>query len=121
MTEVSAFLAEAGYSQSIQEKGLVGLLKDWSETVKQVESGWTLTWEDYVNEIDGRRILDEVVKRVPQAAAPQLLQLDLRFRASTTLGVCIWGEDIAKDEGWDSFQHWYYYRHPKGGFPEGSN
>ena len=121
MNEVSQFLADAGYSQAIQEKGLSGLLQDWTETVQQVEAGWSLGWEDYVNEMDGRRILDEVVKKVPQAAAPQLLQLDLRFRASTTLGACIWGDDIAKEEGWDSFQNWYYYRHPKGGFADGSS
>ena len=118
MNNVAAFLAEAGYSDSIQEKGLGGLLEEWEETVRQVQAGWSLTWEDYVNDVDNRRIIDEVVKKFPAATPPQLLQLDLRFRAATTLGSCVWGDDVASEEGWEPSSHWYYYRHPKGGFPE---
>ena len=116
--DIQRYLAEAGYPDSVQEKGLPGLLDDWDKTVRQVEKGWELGWEDYVNDMDGRRILDEVVKKFPQASPPRLLQLDLRFRAVTDLGSCVWGDDVASDEGWDSIQIWYYYRHPKGGFPE---
>jgi hypothetical protein len=117
MTDLSSFLSDAGYSESILEKGLAGLVQDWEKTVKELEKGWTLDWEDFANEVDGRRIIDEIVKAFPAATPTNLLQLDLRFRAATTMDACIWGAEVAQDEGWNSMQHWYYFRVPKSGFP----
>lgn len=118
MSEIAQFLADSGYSESIQEKGFAGIVESWEKTVRETEAGWKLTWEDFVNDVDARRIIDEVVKKFPSATPQNLLMLDLRFRAATNLGPCLWGDDVAADEGWDSVQNWYYYRHPKSGFPE---
>ena len=91
------------------------LLERWEKTVRQVEEGWSMPWEDYVNDMDGRRLLDEMVNLTP----PELATLDLRFRAATVAGECLWGEEVAQAEGWDAEKNWYYYRHPqRGGFSE---
>jgi hypothetical protein len=87
------------------------LLECWEKTVRQVEEGWSLPWEDYVNDLDGRRILGEIAMVTP----PELAALDHRFCAATTVGECLWGEEVAQAEGWDPEKNWYYYRHPQGG------
>ena len=117
MTDVHSFLRHAGYPERIVERGLPGLVEEWEKTVRQLEKGWEFPWEDFANDVDGRRIIDEIVKEFPGVAPMQLLQLDLRFRAATVPASCIWGDEVAQDEGWDAVRQWYYFRVPKTGFP----
>lgn len=117
MTDVTTFLRQAGYPDQIAQHGISGLLEGWEKTVRQLEKGWELPWEDFANDVDARRIIDEIVREFPSSAPMSLLQLDLRFRAATVPASCIWGDEVAQDEGWDAIKQWYYFRVPKSGFP----
>ncbi len=86
-------------------------LAQWARTVVDVERGYPLTFDDYLNDLDLRRSLDEVPLSASQQAV--LERLDLRFRqASFPAGRCLWGEDNAMAEGWTPKAQWYYWRLP---------
>ncbi len=88
------------------------LLDQWARTVDDVEHGYALTYEDYLNDLDLRRSLADV-ELSPESAA-RLAALDTRF-ADTTYpsGECVWGVENEEAEQWDRMTHWYYWRLPK--------
>jgi hypothetical protein len=86
-------------------------LAQWARTVDEVERGYALTFDDYLNDLDVRhalRVIDDT-----HAQYGVLATLDARFRAASfPSGSCVWGEDNAEAEGWDRERHWYYWRLP---------
>ncbi len=87
------------------------LLKQWARTVDEVEHGYALTYEDYLNDLDVRRSLD--VDALPQTARECLAAIDARFQDATfPSGECVWGVENEEAEGWDRVTHWYYWRLP---------
>ncbi|HEY0929431.1 MAG TPA: hypothetical protein VGE27_05885 [Gemmatimonas sp.] len=86
-------------------------LAQWARTVEDVERGYPLTFDDYLNDLDLRRTLDEVELSTEQLAT--LTAIDERFRgASYPAGSCVWGEENAAAEGWLPDVQWYYWRLP---------
>ena len=87
------------------------LLEQWARTVDDVEHGYALTYEDYLNDLDVRRALDDAL--LSDAAHKPLASLDARFQAATfPSGECVWGVENEKAEGWSRVAHWYYWRLP---------
>jgi hypothetical protein len=87
-------------------------LAEWSRTVTEVERGYELTFDDYLNDLDVRHKLRVITEADDQWA--DLLELDTRFRNATfPSGRCVWGEENAMAEGWDKDKHWYYWLLPK--------
>ncbi|MCA2984201.1 hypothetical protein [Gemmatimonas sp.] len=87
-------------------------LAQWSRTVTEVERGYELTFDDYLNDLDMRHKLRVIGEHDDQWA--DLLELDTRFRNATfPSGRCVWGEENAQAEGWDREKHWYYWLLPK--------
>jgi len=96
-------------------KTLPRLLAEWSRTVTDVERSYPLTYDDYLNDLDGRRALEHAARDAEQPPAwhEALAALDDRFRDATFESpTCAWGDDVAADEGWTAESHWYYWRHP---------
>jgi hypothetical protein len=84
------------------------LLAAWARTVEDVERGYPLTFDDYLNDLDVRH---ELAGHPPSA---ELAALDARFvNASYPAGGCVWGPDNAAAEHWDKDVHWWYWRLPK--------
>lgn len=87
-------------------------LAQWARTVEDVERGYPLTLDDYLNDLDLRRTLDEV--ELTTAQAQVLAAADARFeQASYPAGGCVWGEENAAAEGWSAEVQWYYWRLPR--------
>lgn len=87
------------------------LLEQWARTVDDVEHGYALTYEDYLNDLDVRRSLDGA--DLPHAARERLAIVDARFQEATfPSGACVWGKENEEAEGWDRVTHWYYWRLP---------
>lgn len=87
-------------------------LEQWARTVADVERGYPLTLDDYLNDLDVRHALRHVDASSPEADL--LVALDDRFRAATyPSGECVWGEENAAAEAWDRERHWYYWRLPR--------
>jgi hypothetical protein len=86
-------------------------LAQWARTVEDVERGYPLTFDDYLNDLDLRRTLDEVELTREQMVT--LAAADTRFQnASYPAGACVWGEENAAAEGWTAEAQWYYWRLP---------
>ena len=87
------------------------ILQQWARTVDDVEHGYALTYEDYLNDLDVRRAISDAP--LPSAAQERLRALDARFREVTfPSGECVWGVENERAEGWDRATHWYYWRLP---------
>lgn len=89
------------------------LVERWSRVVAEVERGYTLTLDDYLNDLDLRH---RIARRLSTMTGEPLEHTDLaavdaRFRAATAPSAdCVWGAENASDEGWTAEREWYYFR-----------
>jgi hypothetical protein len=89
------------------------LLVAWGRAVDDVERGYPLTFDDYLNDLDGRRALASAPLDAGQRH--RLDAFDARFVTHTRrVEQCVWGEENALAEGWDRSRQWWYYRLPNG-------
>jgi hypothetical protein len=108
-------------TQPTKSPSLATLVDRWAEVVAEVERGYTLTFDDYLNDIDLRHLIARSLRNAPPqhivAMAPLLYKMDTidaKFREMTEIvDECIWGEANANDERWSADTEWYYYRQPQ--------
>ena len=115
---VRRFLAERGCPDEVVEAGLEGLVSEWERTVRQVAAGYPLGLDDYLNDLDGRQLIDEALALAPWAADESLMhQLQAADQRMKTLVVsapeCLWGEAVAEAEGWTADHEWWYFSVPR--------
>ena len=116
---VEEFLLDRGCSAKLASRGLGGLLKKWTKTVKEIEDGWSLGLDDYLNDMDVRQILEEVLDKFQHISIPDALdQIDTRYREATKSCDCLWGEEAPAQEGWTTEKNWWYFRKPHEGFDD---
>ena len=58
---VADFLRARGCSAQVVDGGLAGLLARWAATVEELAAGYRWTFDDYLNDVDGRQILEEAL------------------------------------------------------------
>lgn len=101
---------------------LRGMVDRWSEFSSQAESGYALTFDDYLNDLDLRRLIDEHLREieaehgvvVPKSITIALGSADQQFRRATTLSAeNVWGVENERENGWSAEREWYYYRRLK--------
>jgi hypothetical protein len=120
---VRAYLARRGYARHVIEGGLEGLVRCWEFLVEDIVTDDVLGDEEYHNDMDGRRILEEALSFAPEADRARWVahvrHLDEIFRqhAVPTRG-CILGEENARKYGYTRDQHWWYYYGPPGVSPD---
>jgi hypothetical protein len=86
-------------------------------TVGDVVEGYTALFDEYLNEMDGRRIIDELLPLADAAervmVEASLPVLDNSFiEATLPTDSCIWGEDVAQRHEYQPGRDWWYYRIP---------
>ncbi|TMQ74175.1 MAG: hypothetical protein E6K81_00835 [Candidatus Eisenbacteria bacterium] len=115
---VRRFLAERGVPAGMVAAGLPGLIAEWERTVAQIETGYPLGLDDYLNDLDGRQLLAEAValaaadERPP--ATERIGRADARARAHLrAVGECLWGARVAEYEGWTPEVNWWYFAVPR--------
>jgi hypothetical protein len=114
---VRAMLQARGCAPDVVDGGLPGLVVAWSGVAGSVAGGYALTLDDYLNDMDLRYLIQAAVAvsteeeraRVRSAlgAADDLLL------AHTVPAPCLWGDDIAEEEGLDAGREWWYFRRPR--------
>ena len=114
---VRDYLRETGCGDHVIEGGLEGLVEKWEKTVDAVEEGYSLTLDDYLNDLDARQLIAEalVVARDDQRAAinARLNHADQKMRRLTKPAkVCLWGDEVAQEEGWTEEENWWYFARP---------
>ena len=120
---VRDFLCERGCGEHVIEGGLEGLVESWEKTVREVEEGYSLTLDDYLNDLDGRQLIAEAlpVSRDDQRATinARLTRADEKMRSLTEpTKNCLWGDEIAQEEGWTPDENWWYFARPTKADPE---
>ena len=117
---VRDFLGKKGCPEHVLEGGLPGLAKNWEQVVREVKKGYALTLDDYLNDLDGRQILEEALRMAPEAERKKIRErIDRADRKMQALvepaGKCLWGSEVAEAEGWTPEKNWWYFSRPKKG------
>ena len=108
---------ERGFSPNVSNGGFAYLLRSWKQTVDEIEDGYYALFDEYVNDMDGRRIISDLLPLAcmkEKAEVEEVLPpLDLRFfNATHPVDACILGEDIAAKRSYRQDLDWWYYRTP---------
>jgi len=85
--------------------------------VAHVEEGYNGIFEEYLNDMDARRITNEllpIASDEERARAEAVVPgLDERFfKVTVPVDSCIWGGKIAANYGYRPDRDWWYYRLP---------
>jgi hypothetical protein len=103
------------FSRNIREGGFDYLLRRWTNIVAAVEAGYRLTFYEYLNDLDARRIIDELATHASdeewaevEAALPSL---DERFRKATQpVNASLYGGSDEQKSKYHPDRDWYYFR-----------
>jgi len=114
---VREFLKQRGCPEHVVRGGLRGLVESWEEVVRTVEEGYSLGLDDYLNDMDGRQLLDETLAFVPAEVKKPFLkrirQVDANMQTLVRpAGRCLWGDETARQEGWTAKKNWWYFSRP---------
>jgi hypothetical protein len=116
--EVREFLRSRGCPDDVVSGGLEGLVEEWERVVEQVQEGYPLGLDDYLNDLDGRQLADDAFSL---ATDGEQSKLGKRLRAADERmkklvkpsAGCLWGDKVARAEGWSAAENWWYYSVPK--------
>jgi hypothetical protein len=116
---VRDFLKRRGCPAHVVEGGLEGLLEAWEKTASAVARGYGLGLDDYLNDVDGREILEAALRAAESsqrnALLPRLEAADRMIRGHLKPpGPCLWGENEALERDWTPERNWWYFRRPRG-------
>ncbi|TXL73878.1 hypothetical protein FHP25_19705 [Vineibacter terrae] len=107
-------------------KRLADRIAAWERIVAGVEAGYAYGLDDWLNDMDLRRGIDEALDALKprerlrnKVSIEQLAASDARFRKATAAaGKCLWGSTVAAREGWHADRQWWYFRKPRIGNAE---
>jgi len=114
---VREFLRKRGCPEHVVRGGLQGLGEGWEEGVRSVAEGYNLGLDDYLNDMDGRQLLEEALAVAPAQEKRNILarvrkaDADMRVLVRPS-GRCLWGDETARQEGWTERKNWWYYGRP---------
>jgi hypothetical protein len=120
---VGKFLRSRGCPDHVVQGGIEGLVATWEQTVHNVARGYALGLEDYLNDMDGRQLLEEALAVAPpklrQPVAERVRKADaLMKKVVAAAHVCLWGKETARERGWTADRNWWYYVKPLKAGPE---
>ncbi len=115
---VRDYLREKGCGEHLVSGGFAGLVENWEKVVDTVERGYNLGLDDFLNDLDARQLLEEVLSvAVPEQIAQQLNRIQLADAKMKGLMIpteeCLWGDEVAEEEGWTLEQNWWYFGIPR--------
>lgn len=114
---VREFLQSRKTAAHLVKAGLPGLVERWERITEDIAQGYELSLEDLLADLDLRNLiagaLEVATAEEKTAVATKLASADKRFRLHTEPSPCLWGEDVAEDEGWTAKTHWWYFARPR--------
>ena len=98
---VTRFLKGRGVSDDVADSGFEGLITAWERTAAQVRAGYPLGLDDYLNDVDGRQLIEEAAMAVPEALTDSLQRrveaADVAMQeAIAPADECLWGDELAE-------------------------
>lgn len=104
-TEIKEYLQKNGYPEHLVKAGRKGLIAKYEKFVEEVEAGYSLTLDDYRNDLDLRAILLRL------GLGKKVAEADKRFRKCLAFS----GEPIWEcDENPEAFWLFGYPKNAKG-------
>jgi hypothetical protein len=114
---IRRFLRARGAGGHVVDGGLAGLVDAWEQTADQIEVGYPLTLDDYLNDLDARQLIELALRSMPEPRGSLLARLrraDARVRAgSVPVPRSVWGEEHRADA-----RSWWYFRVPRAPGPD---
>ena len=115
---VREYLSQKRYSPRVIEGGIPYLIDRWEATPDRIAQDLLSDRDEYLNEIDTRRILAEALAIADEAQRaallPRLAEADRRFRSLVlTTDTCAWGALNAYRHGWTREHEWWYWTRPR--------
>ncbi|MFY9609217.1 MAG: hypothetical protein WAU45_11470 [Blastocatellia bacterium] len=115
MDPVREFLKRRGCAEHVVQGGLARLVESWERVVESVKRGYNFGLDDYLNDMDGRQLLEEAL----QLAKPKQSYVERTRGADEAMlsvvrptGRCLWGKDNASEHGWSAEKNWWYFAVP---------
>lgn len=120
---VREFLTAQGCPEHTVDAGIEGLVEQWEYAVEDVEQGYPLGFDDYLDDMDGRQLLEGSLAVATaderRDALPRVRAADERMKAVLTPAKgCLWGADTASENGWTAETNWWYFNVPREPGPE---
>jgi len=120
---VQDYLRRRNYADHVVRGGLDWLVHSWEHVVASVVAGEAQYRDDYMNDMDGRRILEEALGIAPPAERkmwlPRVRAADERIRPHLiSCEECLWGDENATKYGYTREHDWWYYHRPDLGFAD---
>ncbi len=116
-TRIDTWLDARGAGAHLVGLGLAGLVARWEAVVAEVASGSVLGLDDYLNDLDLRQMLHELLATMPDTRAPLIRRLrdaDRRLAAATRpVASNLWGDGTAARRGWTPRVNWWYHAVPR--------
>lgn len=113
---IKALLKARGCRLELVAAGWAGLVEAWRSIVDSIQSGYRLTADDYLNDMDVRQIIEEALPMVSPLERAEIEQLDALARAHlVSVSKCLWGGATAKRKGWTAKGNWWYFSVPRSG------
>ncbi len=114
---IESYLAAQRYADHVVTGGVRGLVESWEYTVDGIIRGETMIEPEYLNDMDGRRILAEVLAILPPEERRdwdvRVHLADARVRPFLVPTVnCLWGQANEQRHGYVREQDWWYYHRP---------
>lgn len=114
---VRLLLQARGCAPEVVDSGLRGLVDAWGGVAESVVTGYALTLDDYLNDMDVRYLIQAALDVAPESDSAELAGAlrradDAMLEATEPTG-CLWGDDIADEEGLDPRREWWYFRRPR--------
>jgi hypothetical protein len=115
---VRDYLRQQGAPYHIIANGLRGLVENWERIVQMIVDGYPLAFDDYLNDMDGRQLLENALRVAPrelrEAFGNRVHDADTRVRLELIpASRCLWGQIVADEEGWDQEKQWWYFERPR--------
>jgi len=114
---IRQYCKQRGFSSRVCEGGLDYLVARWQKDVAEICAGYSALFDEYLDDMDGRKIIAELLPLASDSERAQvaalLPTLDAQFfEATRPTDSCIWGEHNAAKYGFHPDQDWWYYRVP---------
>lgn len=116
--KIREYLRKKGCSEHVVKGGLQDLIENWETVVTEVSHGYDLTLDDYLNDMDGRQLIEEVAPLASTPAHKALIKKLGRIDAIMKTLVepspkPLWGENTTRENGWTHEHNWWYFNRPK--------
>jgi hypothetical protein len=120
---VREYLRDKGCAEHVVKGGFGGLVRDWESTVASIVRGYEFGLDDYLNDLDGRQLISEVMEiadpptRLKYGERVRLVDERVRKALRPTVE-CLWGNSAAARHGWTAEKNWWYFSVPQTAGPE---